>query len=99
LRFGRVLALIMAVTSLLALFIGADWLRNFAFVVFVIFWLQGLAMMHWLHVVGPLPIFVLVVIYVMLPILNALLVMALAVLGYTDAWFDYRSRMGKNMAR
>jgi len=99
LRFGRVLALVMAVTSVLALAIGAEWLRNFAFVVFAIFWLQGLSMMHWLHVDGPLPFIVLVVIYAMLPFLNALLVMALAILGYTDAWFDYRARIGKNMAR
>lgn len=98
LRFGRVLALVMAVTSVLALVIGAEWLRNFAFVVFAIFWLQGLSMMHWLHVAGPLPFIVLVVIYAMLPFLNALLVIALAILGYTDAWFDYRARIGKNMA-
>ena len=99
LRFGRTLALVMAVTSVLALLIGAEWLRNFAFVVFAIFWLQGLSMMHWLRVVGPLPFIVLIVIYAMLPFLNALLVMALAILGYTDAWFDYRARIGKNMAR
>ncbi len=99
LRFGRTLALVMAVTSVLALLIGVEWLRNFAFVVFAIVWLQGLSMMHWLHVVGPLPFIVLIVIYAMLPFLNALLVMALAILGYTDAWFDYRARIGKNMAR
>lgn len=99
LRFGRTLALVMAVTSVLALLIGVEWLRNFAFVVFAIFWLQGLSMMHWLRVVGPLPFIVLIVIYAMLPFLNALLVMALAILGYTDAWFDYRARIGKNMAR
>ena len=99
LRFGRVLAITMAVTSVLALFIGAEWIQNFAFVVFAIFWLQGLAVMHWLHEVGPLPFIVLVVLYAMLPFLNALLVIALAVLGYTDAWFDYRARMGRNTAR
>ncbi|NOX68409.1 MAG: hypothetical protein GXP15_04425 [Gammaproteobacteria bacterium] len=99
LRFGRTLALVMAVTSVLALAVGAEWLRNVAFVIFAIFWLQGLSMMHWLHVVGPLPFIVLVVIYALLPFLNALLIMALAILGYTDAWFDYRGRMGKNMAR
>ena len=99
LRFGRTLALVMAVTSVLALLIGVEWLRNFAFVVFAIFWLQGLSMMHWLRVVGPLPFIVLIVIYAMLPFLNALLVMALAILGYTDAWFDYRCLISKNIAR
>jgi len=98
LRFGRVLALVMAVSSVLALAIGAEWVRNFAFVVFAIFWLQGLSMVHWLHVVGPVPFIVLVVIYALLPFLNALLIMALAVVGYTDEWFDYRSRISKNKA-
>ena len=99
LRFGRVLALVMAVTSVLALVVGAEWIRNFAFVVFAIFWLQGLSTVHWLHVVGPVPFIVLIVIYALLPFLNALLIMALAVVGYTDEWFDYRSRIGGNKAR
>jgi len=98
LRFGRVLALVMAVSSVLALAIGAEWVRNFAFVVFAIFWLQGLSMVHWMHVVGPVPFVVLIVIYALLPFLNALLIMALAVVGYTDEWFDYRSRIGRNKA-
>lgn len=99
LRFGRVLAIVMAVTSVLALVIGAEWLQNFAFVVFTIFWLQGLAVLHWLNVDGPMPFIVLVVIYAMLPFLNALLIIALAVVGYTDAWFNYRARMGRNVSR
>jgi len=99
LNFGRVLATAMAVGSLAALVVDSAWIENFAFVAFVIFWLQGLAIMHWLHVNGPLPILALVVIYVMLPVLNALLLMGLAVLGYTDAWFDFRSRAGNKEAR
>jgi hypothetical protein len=98
LNFGRVLALVMAVTSALALAIDAEWLRNFAFVVFVIFWLQGLAVLHWLQANVPLPFVVLLVVYGMLPFLNALLILALAVLGYTDAWFNYRARIAKNRA-
>lgn len=93
LRFGRVLALAMAVTSLLAMFVSAGWLQNLAFILFAIFWLQGLALVHWLHSDGPLPVMVVIAVYVMLPFLNALLVMVLAVLGYTDAWFDYRPRI------
>jgi|GEM_PF-660562 len=101
LRFGRVLTITLAVISVLALFIGAEWIQNFAFVVFAIFWLQGLSVMHWLHEVGPLPFIVLIVLYamLMLPFLTALLVIALAVLGYTDAWFDYRARVGRHKAR
>lgn len=93
LNFGRVLALVMAAASLVAWLTDADWVQSFAIVAFTIFWIQGLSVLHWLHTDGPLPVALLIVVYVMLPVLNALPVMALAVLGYTDAWFDLRSRM------
>lgn len=92
-HFGRVLAVAMAVTSLLAVFAGVGWLQNLAFILFAVFWLQGLALVHWLHSEGPLPMMVVVAVYVMMPFLNALLVTVLAVLGYTDAWFNYRPRI------
>ena len=99
LNFGHVLALVMAVTSVLALLSGAEWIRNFAFVGFVIFWIQGLAVLHWLQAYVPLPFIVLVMIYALLPFLSALLVLALAVLGYTDAWFNYRARIAGKKAQ
>ena len=92
-NLGRVLAFAMAVASVLALLSNAAWLQTLAFVMFVVFWVQGLAIMHWLQSDGPLPVFALVAVYALLPVLNLLLVTALAVLGYTDAWFDYRTRM------
>ena len=46
LNFGRVLALIMALCSVIALVAGAAWLQNIAFVMFAVFWLQGLAIVH-----------------------------------------------------
>lgn len=99
LNFGRVLAAVMAIGSLLALVVDWTWIENFAFVAFVIFWLQGLAIVHWLHADGPLPFLALLLIYAMLPVLNAILLMGLAVLGYTDAWFDFRSRARRNEAQ
>jgi hypothetical protein len=92
LNFGRVLAGILAVTSVLALVTGAAWLQNVAFVLFAVFWIQGLALLHWLRAQGRLPVFVLIASYALLPILNVVLVVAFAVIGYTDAWFDYRTR-------
>jgi hypothetical protein len=83
----------MALVSLLALVTGVTWMQNLAFVMFAIFWVQGLAILHFLQSDGPLPLVALIVVYALLPVLNALLVMALAVLGYTDAWFDYRTRI------
>jgi len=92
LNLGRVLAGVMAVTSVAAVVTGADWLQNLGFVAFSVFWLQGLAILHWLHAAQRLPLFVLIMAYALLPILNVLLVISFAVLGYMDAWFDFRSR-------
>ncbi len=95
LNFGRVLALIMAVASVAAVLSGAIWLRNFAFLVFVVFWIQGLAILHWLHAERRFPAVLLVVVYALIPLLSALPVLSLAVVGYTDAWFGYRTRSAR----
>ena len=92
LNFGRVLALIMAVASVIAFLSGAVWLRNLAFLMFVVFWFQGLAIMHWLRAERQLPAILLVVVYALIPLLSALPVISFAVVGYTDAWFGYRTR-------
>lgn len=92
LNFGRVLALIMATASVVAMLTGAVWLQNFAFVIFAMFWLQGLAIVHWLHANKRLPLAVIILVYALIPLLNALLVMGLAVVGYIDAWFGFRTR-------
>ena len=92
LNFGRVLALLMAVASVAAVISGVVWLRNFAFLVFVIFWIQGLAILHWLRTEKQLPAVFLVVVYALIPLLSALPVISFAVVGYTDAWFGYRTR-------
>ncbi len=90
LNFGRVIASIMALASVLALLTSAVWIQNVAFLMFAVFWLQGLAIVHWLNGEGLLPVFALIAVYVLLLLLNVLLVMALAVLGYVDAWFHFR---------
>lgn len=92
LNLGRVLASLAAVASAAALLSGVSWLQDFAFVGLALFWIQGLAMLHWLRVEGPLPAGALIVVYGLLPILNVLLILGLAALGYSDAWFDYRAR-------
>ena len=87
------LALIAALLSVLAFAIGMAWLQSVAIVMFVIFWLQGLAVVHWMFVDGELPLFVVIMTYVLMPILHVFLFLALAVVGYTDAWFRYRRRV------
>ena len=95
LSFGRVIASIVAVVALLAFIVDAAWLQNLAFVLFVVFWFQGLAIVHWLHANGTLPAGAVVAVYILLPLLQVLLVTVLGVLGYMDAWFDFRRRMKK----
>jgi hypothetical protein len=92
LNFGRVIALVMAIVSLLAFAFGAAWLQSLAVVLLAVFWLQGLAVVHWMVVEGELPLFVVIAVYVLLPFLHIFMVMALAVVGYTDTWFRYRRR-------
>jgi hypothetical protein len=60
---------------------------------FAVFWLQGLAIAHWLRAEGRMPGFALVLVYVLLPVLNFLVIVGLAVAGYVDAWFSYRRRV------
>jgi hypothetical protein len=95
LNFGRVIAIGMALASLVAMLLSVAWIQNLAFVMFVFFWLQGLAIVHWLHAEGVLPMAALIAVYLLLPFLQILLMALLAVLGYTDAWFDFRRRMKK----
>jgi hypothetical protein len=93
--FGRVIAIVLALASLLAFVIDVAWIQNLAFVLFVFFWLQGLAIVHWLHAEGILPVAAVIAVYILLPFLQILLMTALALIGYTDAWFNFRRRIRK----
>ena len=95
LSFGRVIAFTMALASLLALVVSGVWLQNVAFVMFAMFWIQGLAIVHWLHAEEYLPLGAVVAVYVLLPLLQVLIFTALAIIGYMDAWFGFRRRMKK----
>jgi hypothetical protein len=95
LSFGRVIAFAMALVSLLAFAVDVAVLQNLAFVMFVVFWFQGLAIVHWMHAEGLLPLTAVVAVYVLLPFLQVLLVTVLAIVGYMDAWFEFRRRMKK----
>ena len=98
LNLGRVIAFTMALTSLLVLVIDAAWLQNIAIVMFVMFTLQGLAIGHWLVGNDIVPFGALVAVYVLmfLPLLQVFVIVVLAVVGYTDAWFGFRRRFKKS---
>ena len=97
LNFGRVIAFAMALTSVLVMVIDVTWLQNIAFVMFVMFALQGLAIGHWLVANEVAPFATLLAVYVMmfLPLLQEIVIVVLAVGGYTDAWFGFRRRLKK----
>ena len=95
LNFGRVIALALALAALLAFVIDAAWLQNVTFIVFVMFMMQGLAIVHWLRGEGILPLIAVVSMYILLPFLQVLLVMVLSLIGFTDVWVDFRRRLKK----
>jgi RsiW-degrading membrane proteinase PrsW (M82 family) len=48
-----------------------------------------------LHAERRFPAVLLVVVYALIPLLSALPVLSFAVVGYTDAWFGYRTRSAR----
>jgi len=94
-NFGQVLAAVLALTSIAAMVSSSVWLQNIALLLFAIFWLQGLAMLHWLRARGRFPSILLAAVYVLTVLLGPLLVSVVGVMGYTDAWFDFRPRIAR----
>ena len=95
LNFGRVIASLLAVTSVVGFALDAVWIESIAFILFAVFWLQGAAMVHWLRSRGYVPVIAVSAVYVLTILVPQYVFPALAVLGYTDAWFRYRDRVTK----
>ncbi len=98
LNFGRVIAMTVALVLVLGLMLGKMWLLNFAIILMVVFALQGFAVVYWLYRQRILPMFgmVVVAVLVLLPGLNVMIIMSLALAGYADAWFGIRKRVAAN---
>lgn len=95
LDFGRVIAFTLALVSLIAFLVDVVWLQNVALLVFVAFWIQGLAIVHYMHAEKMIPWGAVVAVYVLVPLLQVMVITTLAILGYMDAWFGIRRRMKK----
>lgn len=95
LNLGRVLAIVLAVVAVAATFSQALWVVNLAIVMLLVFWLQGLALLHWLRSEDKLPVWLLVLAYVaiMMPVSAGIMIFGLGVIGYIDAWFNLRRRL------
>ena len=94
-RYGQVIALATALAWLLSYVVESTVLQNIASVLLVAFLMQGLALLHWMRHVEIIPVAAVIAVYALLPFLQVLLVMVLAVVGYTDAWIDFRRRFVK----
>lgn len=95
LRYGQMIAVATALAWLLSYIVESSVLQNIASVLLVAFLMQGLALLHWLRHAEFLPVITVIAVYVLLPLLQVLPVMLLAIVGYTDAWIDFRRRFEK----
>ncbi|MDG2107046.1 MAG: hypothetical protein P8J74_00140 [Woeseiaceae bacterium] len=93
LDFGRIIAFALAIFSILAFTFGSSWYQSIAFILFAMFMMQGLAILHWLRSEGMMPLIVVVSVYIILPFLQIFLVMALSIIGYIDALLGFRRRL------
>jgi len=95
LDIGRVIAVVMAVFAAIAFAAGVTWLQYVAVMMLAPFWLQGLAVVHWSFEVRKLPLFVLILIYILMvmPVLNQIVIVGLAIVGYSDVWLGIKRRM------
>ena len=93
--FGRIIAIALAFFSILALLSGSLWLQFISFTIFGMFMMQGLSILHWLKNEGIVQPIVVAVVYIMFPILQIFLVVALSIIGYVDVWLGIRHRIKK----
>jgi len=91
---GKVIAALMAVTSLAAVLTQSTLLGSLAVFLFGAFWIHGLAIVHWFHAETRLPDGGLAMIYAGAIVLmfTAVPLALLALAGYADAWYPLRRR-------
>ena len=94
LNFGRVIASTLVLLLVMSFIVSSVLLRNIAFILLAMFWLQAVALVHWLRTERRLPIAVVIAAYV-LPLLSSYVAIAMTVLGYLDAWFGIRQFVKK----
>jgi hypothetical protein len=94
LNFGRVIASTLVLLLVMSFITGSVLLRNIAFILLAMFWMQAVALVHWLRTERRLPFAVVIAAYV-LPLLSSYVAIAMTVLGYLDAWFGIRHLVKK----
>ncbi len=91
--FGRVLALALAIVAALFVLAGATVMGQVSMLLLAGFMLQGLAVVHWLHGEGFVPLMVVFLTYVTMLIVQDYALMALAIVGVLDAMLRLRRRL------
>lgn len=94
LNFGRVIASTLVLILVLSFVTGSVLLQNIAFILLTMFWLQAIALVHWLRTERRLPYVVVIGAYV-LPLVSSYVAIAMTVIGYLDAWFGLRQLVKK----
>jgi hypothetical protein len=94
LRFGRIASGAALVVVMAAVFTRFELLVALAFLMCAVFALQGIAVLHGAVRQRGLGVVWLVVAYVLILFMVPESIIALAVCGVTDAWIDYRKRVG-----
>ena len=94
LNFGRVIASTLVLILVLSFVTGSVLLQNIAFILLTMFWLQAVALVHWLRTERRLPYVVVIGAYV-LPLVSSYVAIAMTVIGYLDAWFGLRHLVKK----
>lgn len=94
LNFGRVMASALVLVLVLSFVTGSALLQNIVLILLAMFWMQAVALLHWLHTERSMPFFVVVAAYV-LPLLSSYVAIAITVLGFLDAWFALRRLLKK----
>lgn len=92
LNLGKVIAVTTLVAAFASMLTDWLWLDDLAYLVFSTFWLQGLAIVHWLYGEQMMPKVGVVVTYALLLsfVLSGVVMTGLAIFGYLDAWFRLR---------
>lgn len=94
-QFPKKLALVFLLIFLASLFWKHPLLQNLLFIVFMLFFLQGLSVAYYLmrrYITGKWPILLFLILFFLF---SPLLVQALMITGIVDIWFDLRGLSGK----
>ncbi len=95
LSLGKVLARAMVFVCVLLPWLPIPVVTAVALFMFLAFVVPGVALVHWVvkHRGHPATLALVVYVLLLVPVVNALTMISLALVGYIDAWFDIRSRV------